>query len=75
MRRSILIAAIVAPLMLSAQVLNKPKVALRNWATGLSEPVGITNCGDSRMFVIERAGRIKIISDSMTVAGSPLLPL
>ncbi|MBL0043336.1 MAG: PQQ-dependent sugar dehydrogenase [Flavobacteriales bacterium] len=73
MRRSILTAAIVAPLMLSAQVLNKPKVALRNWATGLSEPVGITNCGDSRMFVIERAGRIKIISDSMTVLPTPFL--
>ena len=73
MKKTILFAALIAPLILSAQVLNKPKAALRNWATGLSEPIAITNCGDSRMFVVERAGRIKIISDSMTVLSVPFL--
>lgn len=75
MKRTLLLALLAAPAALSAQVLNKPKLALRNWATGFSEPVKITNCGDSRMFVVERAGRIKIISDSMTVESRAFLDI
>jgi glucose/arabinose dehydrogenase len=75
MKRTLLLALLAAPVALSAQVLNKPKLAVRNWATGFDEPVKITNCGDSRMFVLERAGYIRIISDSMTVVDRPFLDI
>ena len=75
MKRLTALAFLVAPALLVAQVINKPKLALRNWATGLDEPVNITNCGDSRTFVVERDGRIKIISDSMTVLSQPFLDI
>lgn len=73
MKRILLSALAVAPLVLAAQPLNKPKINLNNWATGLTEPVALANAGDSRMFVVERAGVIKIISDSMTVLSRPFL--
>jgi glucose/arabinose dehydrogenase len=75
MNRSVLLSLLAFPAILSAQVINKPKLALHNWATGLDEPVRITHCGDSRMFVIERDGRIKIVSDSMTVVDRPFLDI
>ena len=49
MKRFFALATLLAPVVLSAQVLNKPKLAVRNWATGLAEPVKITNCGDSQL--------------------------
>ena len=35
-------------------------------ASGLSSPVAITNTGDSRLFVTERAGRIRILTFDAT---------
>ena len=75
MKRFFALATLLAPVVLSAQVLNKPKLAVRNWATGLDEPVKITNCGDSRMFVVEKDGIIRIISDSMVVEDRPFLDI
>ncbi len=75
MKRIVLAAICMLPLALCAQVLNKPRVALRNWATGLSSPVSLANCGDSRLFVVEQDGRIRIISDSMTVVQRPFLDI
>ena len=75
MKRYVLLVLLAAPVALSAQVLNKPKVAVRNWATGLNEPVKVTNCGDSRMFVVEKDGIIRIISDSMVVDDRPFLDI
>ncbi len=75
MKRLSALTVLLVPALLVAQVINKPKLALHNWATGLDEPVNLTNCGDSRMFVLERDGRIKIISDSMTVLSEPFLDI
>ncbi|MGH8248869.1 MAG: PQQ-dependent sugar dehydrogenase, partial [Gammaproteobacteria bacterium] len=46
---------------------------LVNWASGLDEPVGIASAGDERLFVIERAGIIKIIQPDGTVLPTPFL--
>lgn len=44
-----------------------PKVALAKVAGGLSDPVGVTNAGDQRLYVNERAGRvIAVESDGST---------
>ncbi len=75
MKRHFALATLLAPVVLSAQVINKPKLALRNWATGLDEPTVIASCGDDRLFVVERTGIIRIISDSMTVDPVPFLDI
>lgn len=75
MQRTLLTLATALPLLASAQSVNKPKIALHNWATGISSPVCVTNCGDSRLFVVEQAGRIKIIADSMNVLATPFLDI
>ncbi len=75
MIRSLLLAFAAAPFALLAQPLNKPKLAVRNWATGFTQPVAIVNCGDDRLFVVQKAGVIKIVSDSMTVDAVPFLDI
>jgi glucose/arabinose dehydrogenase len=44
-------------------------------ATGFAEPVAIANAGDSRMFVVERAGRIRIVHSSGTIRSTPFLDI
>ncbi len=39
------------------------QLILESFVSGLSQPVDITHAGDDRIFVVERAGRIKIIID------------
>ena len=39
------------------------QLVLETFVTGFSQPVDITHAGDDRLFVVERAGRIKIIID------------
>jgi glucose/arabinose dehydrogenase len=75
MKRFVITALCALPLVLSAQVLNKPKIATTPWATGLNEPVSLANCGDTRLFVVEKDGLIRIISDSMTVVQRPFLDI
>lgn len=48
-------------------------LSLEQFATGLSGPVGLANAGDSRLFVIERAGVIKIIEPNGTVLATPFM--
>lgn len=45
------------PLFLFAQ----PKIQLVNFASGFDLPVDIAHCGDSRVFVVERHGRIWVL--------------
>lgn len=42
-------------------------ISLQPFATGFSEPVEIVNAGDSRLFVVEQGGRIKILNADKTV--------
>jgi len=37
------------------------QITLVQFSTGFSQPVDIKNCGDNRLFIVERAGTIKII--------------
>jgi len=45
---------------ISAQIEFK----LEDFASGLSEPVGITNAGDARLFVVEKKGIIRIVNEN-----------
>lgn len=42
-------------------------VQLTSFATGFSSPIAIANCGDSRLFVAEQDGIIKVVNSNGTV--------
>ena len=51
-------------------------LSLNSFAIGLSSPVGIVHSGvsgDTRLFVVERAGRIKIVQNDGTVLALSLI--
>lgn len=45
------------------------------FATGLSQPVKITNAGDNRLFVVQQSGEIRIVQANGTVLDTPFLNL
>jgi glucose/arabinose dehydrogenase len=48
-------------------------IGLQTFATGFSRPVEITNAGDSRLFVVEQGGIIKILNSDGTTNPNPFL--
>ncbi|MCB0525560.1 MAG: PQQ-dependent sugar dehydrogenase [Lewinellaceae bacterium] len=48
---------IISPILLLAQ----PKIQLQDWASGFSKPLDITHCGDSRIFVVQQVGVIRVL--------------
>ncbi len=76
MIRKVLTAVLIGgALSLCAQPLNRPKVALHTWATGLTQPVNISCAGDERLFISEKGGIVRIITDSMVVLERPFLDI
>ena len=59
----------------SAPAGGVPDIALDTFATGLSSPVDIENAGDTRLFIVEQAGRIRIVESNGTVLGTPFLDI
>lgn len=52
-----------------------PVIDLQSFATGFSLPLEITHCGDSRLFVVEQDGLIKILNSNGTTNATPFLNL
>ncbi|NJN44246.1 MAG: PQQ-dependent sugar dehydrogenase [Anaerolineae bacterium] len=50
-----------------------PDIAIVPFASGLNAPVDIENAGDSRLFVVEQAGIIRIVQSNGNVLGTPFL--
>ena len=50
-------------------------IELVQWGTGFSEPVDIAHMGDDRLFIVERQGFIRIMTDSMTTLPTPFLSI
>lgn len=48
-------------------------IALQSFATGFTDPVNIANAGDSRMFVVEQGGTIKVVSATGVVSATNFL--
>jgi glucose/arabinose dehydrogenase len=48
---------------------------LENYVAGFNRPVGIANAGDMRLFVLEQAGRIRIIHEDGSVQANPFLDI
>lgn len=57
----------------SSLILNSQNINLEEFATGLSNPVEITNAGDSRLFVVQQDGIIKIVQPNGTVNAANFL--
>lgn len=69
--KNLLTGLYVAPLLLSAQ--NPIQLETVHWASGLTGIVDIAHAGDDRIFVVQRAGFIRIVTDSNQVAPTPFL--
>lgn len=48
-------------------------LSLQSFSTGFTSPVEITHAGDSRLFVVEQTGRIKILNSNGSVNATPFL--
>lgn len=50
-------------------------IELETFATGFSSPVNVKHAGDDRLFVVERAGIIKILNSDGTTNATPFLDI
>ncbi|MFN8286124.1 MAG: PQQ-dependent sugar dehydrogenase [Chitinophagales bacterium] len=57
---------------LSAQL---PQINLVQVGQGFTRPVDVKHCGDDRLFVVEKVGRIQIMSKSGVVNSTPFLDI
>ncbi len=67
---SFLFPVLFSSLLLHAQI---PVIKLDTIASGFSRSVDIKNCGDDRLFIVEKAGRIKIMNKTGVVNATPFL--
>jgi len=67
------IFAIIICLLFTSAVYSQNANKLIPFASGLTSPVGITNAGDSRLFVVNQRGFIHIISSEGIVNPQPFL--
>ena len=51
------------------------ELTLTQFATGLTQPVVLTHAGDSRMFVVERLGTIRIVDGGGNVNPTPFMDI
>ena len=65
---------LVITLLLSLPLFSQD-VEIESFATGLSNPVGIENAGDDRLFVVERSGYIQILSETGDLFMNPFLDI
>jgi len=51
----------------------QPQIELQSYKSGFNQPLGIVNCNDERLFIVEQRGLIKIINGDGTVLETPFL--
>jgi len=70
MRIILFFAGMVCSLILSAQ----NAITVTKWIGGVAVPVDIAHCGDDRVFIIEKAGKIRIVENNQLLA-TPFLDI
>lgn len=55
--------------------LSAQTIGLQSFGTGFSSPVEIANAGDSRLFVVQQGGLIRIVNSNGAVNGTPFINL
>ena len=73
MRSASFFSLIVFLIQISSTLFAQQGITLNLFATGLVKPVDIRNCGDSRLFVVEQDGFIRIIDTAGNVNPVPFL--
>jgi glucose/arabinose dehydrogenase len=58
---------------LCSQIAISQTIALETFATGFTNPVEITHAGDSRLFVLQQEGQIRILNADGTINSTPFL--
>jgi glucose/arabinose dehydrogenase len=58
-----------------ATAAHRLELELVPFATGLTQPLSIAHAGDVRLFVVEKAGRIRIVRSDGTVDPTPFLDI
>lgn len=61
--------------LLTAQYSNSQTIGLEIFASDFTSPVEITNAGDSRLFVVEKGGKIKILNSDKTTNTTAFLDI
>lgn len=64
---------LLSAVLMSALSVNAQNFSLTQFATGLSNPVEITHANDSRLFVVQQNGIIKIVQPNGTVNAADFL--
>jgi glucose/arabinose dehydrogenase len=59
--------------MIWMQVNAQPQIELQLHASGLNAPVGIVSAGDSRLFILEQRGLVRIIDHEGNIMDPPFL--
>lgn len=59
----------------NAKKLTAQKLAVNAYVSGLSLPIDLKTCGDDRLFVAERAGKIRVINADGTLRTTPFLDI
>lgn len=67
--------AVAAGLLGAASGARALDVVLTPFAGGFDRPVVVANAGDSRLFVVEKSGYIRVVQSDGTVLGTPFLDL
>ena len=57
------------------QKINAQKLAAIAYVSGINAPIDIKNCGDERLFVAERGGRIRVVNSDGTLRATPFLDI
>lgn len=70
-KRIIQLCLILLPLLAAAQ----PKIQLVQFASGFDDPVDIAHCGDSRLFIVERDGKIWTVDTLGVKSAEPFLDI
>jgi glucose/arabinose dehydrogenase len=55
--------------------INAQKLAAIPYVTGINSPIDLKHCGDDRLFVADRAGRIRVINADGTLRATPFLSI
>lgn len=71
MKKIILVLLVLIVASANAQ----PTISLTTWATGITRPIEVQNCGDDRVFVVRQAGVILVYDTAGVALSTPFLDI
>ncbi|MCB9264631.1 MAG: PQQ-dependent sugar dehydrogenase [Lewinellaceae bacterium] len=66
---------LLAFLFFGRTIFSQPALSLELYASGFDLPVDIAHAGDERLFIVEKAGRIRIIDGGGVILAQPFLDI